>query len=160
MRMSRKRRKQGVLSEALLGESWVQDHIKPGLQGMAGYSTRVSEKEYHVTDSVDFDTASRPQAPQDKRWDYFIGAREQKQRASRECLIGVEVHSATDGEVREVIAKKAASKPLLAMELCAGKSVVRWVWVAHGSVKFSPNSKYRRQLAAARIEFVGRLLTL
>lgn len=158
--MSGKRKKQGVLRSSLLEESWVQDHVKLGLQGMKEHSARVIEKEYRVTDSVDFDTASRPQAPQENRWDYFIGAREQKQGASRECLVGIEVHSATDGNVRDVIAKKAASKPRLAEELCTGKSVQRWVWVASGSVKFSPNSKYRRQLAAARIEFVGHRLTL
>ena len=161
--MSRKRNKQGVLSEALLEKSWVRDHVRIGLQAMGEYSMRVGEKEYRVTDSLDFDEATRPQAPRENRWDYFIGAREQTQTwrgGQRECIVGVEVHSATDGNVKEVIAKKAASKPLLAVELHMGKSVQRWVWVASGSVKFSPNSKYRRQLASARIEFVGRRLTL
>lgn len=161
--MSRKRNKKGVLSEALLEASWVRDHVKLGLQAMAEYSMCVGEKEYRVTDSLDFDEATRPQAPQENRWDYFIGARTQGQvgrGGQRECIVGIEVHSATDGKVKEVIAKKVASKPLLTVELHAGKSVERWVWVASGSVKFSPNSKYRRQLAAARIEFVGRRLTL
>lgn len=149
----------GVLAASLLSSSSLQLHLTSGLRAMAGNSKRVQQKNGNTSDSLDFDAATRPQYPNSARWDYFLGVT-YGVRASDSKIIAIEVHSATDGKVSEVIAKKRHSKPLMLAELHSGKQVHRWVWIASGKVRFSPNSKYRRLLATERIEFMGRTLVL
>lgn len=150
----------GVLARALKERSSIHAHLRPGRQGMGTHSDRVTEATFVVIDSVDFDEATRPLAPTEARWDYFLGARPKAKSKSGDCIVGIEVHSATDREVAVVIAKKQASSPRLLAELRPDAPSRRWVWIASGKVRFSPNSKYRRRLAEARIEFPGRHFTL
>jgi hypothetical protein len=124
---------------------------------MGAHSARVQATTLQVADSLDFDAAALAAAPQANRWDYVLGM---KAARGSGTLVAVEVHSATDGEVSVVIAKKTHSKPHLEGQLKPGVVVERWIWLASGSVRFSPNSKYRRLLAQNRIEFEGRNLKL
>lgn len=125
---------------------------------MGSYSDRVEQKHCHATDGIDFDEATRPLAPQEHRWDYFIGVRASPK--DRGEIIGIEVHTAIDKNVKDVIAKKRASAPLLAAELLAGRSVGRWVWIASGKNGFASHDRVKRQLQEARIEFEPRRLIL
>ena len=148
-----------MLDGALVHTSPLRAAVKPGLQGLGKYSDRVHERQHSVIDSLDLDESTRLTDPQASRWDYVLGAKATL-GATTGMLVGVEVHSATDGEVRAIIAKKKSSKAVLQAHLKPGTTVSRWCWVASGKVKFTPNSKYRRLLAQEGIEFVGGSLAL
>ncbi len=161
-----------VLASALEPTSPFHVHVKPGLQALGNHSNCVRESERKVTDSIDFDGATRAAHGHAHRWDYFLGVSGSPARKggrkksgsaappSGDSIVAVEVHSASEGEVKVVIAKKEKSGPLLRAQLRAGRSVARWVWVASGKTAISPNSKYTRLLATARIELVGAVLHL
>lgn len=151
-----------VLQQALREGSQLVAGITPGLRAMGKYSDRVQVNTVSVTDSLELDEATRLVQPQAHRWDYLLGVTKPKKtgEGGGDVVIGVEVHSATDGEVSVVIKKKESARAVLAAELRPGATVSRWCWIASGNVRFSPNSKYRRQLAEKRIEFVGGRLVL
>lgn len=140
-----------TIERSLKPDSQLRDELQPGKRALGAYATRVHEAESQVTDSVDFDEATRRAGSSDSRWDYFLGL-------GSGSIIGVEVHPASDKEVKAIIAKKAASSPLIAQELAPGAKVSKWVWIATGRNSVSKNSRFARELAAKRIELVGRQL--
>lgn len=105
-----------------------------------------------VGDSIDLDSATRTAQPNAHRWDYILSI------PSRGKLIGLEPHSASDGEVKVVIKKKQNAQTYLRTQLHGNYSVAEWYWVTRGSVGFSRMSKSVRALSANGIGFSGRLL--
>lgn len=103
-------------------------------------------------DSLDLDEATRVGREGQHRWDYLLG------HTSSGSIIGVEPHSASNGEVSVVIAKKAESQRVLLDHLRAGSQVVSWNWVSSGPVSLLPIDKVRFRLAQHGISFVGRSL--
>jgi hypothetical protein len=77
--------------------------------------------------------------PDEKRWDYMLVAR----------AIGhghaVEIHTATPGDVKHMIAKKAWAERLLAKE-CPRHTVSKWHWVARTHVDFPRHRTREREL--------------
>lgn len=102
-------------------------------------------------DSIDLDEATRVGREGENRWDYLLGHSSSK-------IIGVEPHSASNGEVSVVIAKKAASQRVLSKHLRGGARVESWNWVSSGTVGLVPLDKVRLRLAQNGITFVGRCL--
>ncbi len=137
-----------TVSRALKPNSPLRPHVIPGKGAMGSYAERVIERSQRVTDSLDFDAATQPTHPNLPKWDYFLGL------ATR-GIIAIEVHTATDGKVKEVIKKKRHSMPLILAELIPGAAIGQWVWIGSGKTKFSPNSRYLRRLAEARIHYAG-----
>ena len=103
-------------------------------------------------DSLDLDEATRVGRESQNRWDYLLG------HSASKKIIGVEPHSATNGEVSTVIAKKKASQLVLQSHVNAGVNVVSWNWVSSGTVGLVPIDKMRLRLAQNGITFVGRCL--
>ncbi|MBI5511018.1 MAG: hypothetical protein HY903_19830 [Deltaproteobacteria bacterium] len=101
------------------------------------------------SDSVDIDEAFRPGHEQEHRWDYLLGHRTAK------VVIGLEPHSAKQGEVSTLIAKRTAAQDHLRSHLKSGAKITAWLWVASGAVHFADTEKTRRQLDQHGILFVG-----
>ena len=142
------------LTAALVDGSTLRAHVERGLgavnrQDLALIAERERRK---VGDSLDLDEATRAEFPQAYRWDYLLSIPAATQ------IIGLEPHTASDAEIRVVIAKKAHALAYLRGHLRARCSVSRWYWVTRGAVNFSRMEKARRLLDQSGIEFVGRRL--
>ena len=145
------RKKQGVRS-ALAPTSSLVDLVETGLQALsAGDRARITVKPPgYVIDSLALDQRRGSSG----EWDYLLGV-EQPQRP----VLGVEVHPATNGEVAAVIAKKQRSLAALQPHMAAA-DVRRWIWIASGKDTVARGSTEWRRLIQARIELVGRHLSL
>ena len=100
-------------------------------------------------DSLDLDAALRQDHPDENRWDYLLG-----HIASQE-VVGVEPHSARQGEVTTVINKQRAAKKQLAGHIETGARVSKWLWGASGKNHFADTEKARFRLDQNGIKFVG-----
>lgn len=106
-----------------------------------------------IGDGINLDEATRIAFPNQNRWDYVLSV------PNRKLLIGVEPHSANDGELSVVIKKRNNAVDFLADQLKPGERVARWYWVTRGKVNFSNTEKARRALDQNGIRFVGRMLS-
>jgi len=104
------------------------------------------------TDSIDLDKALEPGHEQENRWDYLLGW-------GAEDVIALEPHSATNHEVKTVIAKKRAAMEQLASHKSPKRSVKKWFWVASGKNDLTPLDKKRLILAQHGISFVAPMLS-
>lgn len=103
-------------------------------------------------DSLDLDGAFRVAYPQDNRWDYLLGLKQNP------FVVGLEPHSAKDDEVSNVVEKCRAARQQLRSHLRDGHEVQAWFWVASGSVKFAPTGKAVFRLSQGGVTFVGTRL--
>lgn len=143
--------KQGV--EAVLG---LRDAYRPGLGAIkAQYRDRIfCADTRRLKGSVDLDSALQESLPNDPRWDYGIGVAGTN---GKECIHWIEVHPATEGDVKEVLKKHCwlrewlhqHAPALLRMTACAKG----YAWVATKSVGFHQGSPRARQLAAQGVSF-------
>jgi hypothetical protein len=147
--------KKTVIQKAARDKSAILGQIKLGLGAMRKQDRALIDSEVATIfeDSVDIDEVARPGNEQENRWDYLLGVAEGGR------LVALEPHTASEGEVSVVIAKRAFSKEFLSMNLKDGKKVERWLWVASGKVGFLDTEKARRRLDQNGIEFVGRAVT-
>lgn len=78
------------IKEALLQESTLHAHVRPGTAAMKPRDIRLIavEERALVRDSVDLDGVTRISYPNDHRWDYILSVSRDGQ------LVGVEPHSA------------------------------------------------------------------
>lgn len=106
-----------------------------------------------IGDGINLDEATRVAFPNQHRWDYILSV------PHRKLLIGVEPHSANDGELSVVIKKRINAVGFLAGQLKPGERVARWYWVTNGKVDFSNTEKTRRALDQNGIRFVGKMLS-
>lgn len=146
-----KKRRRGVRA-ALFPASRLIELVENGLQAVAGVDRgRVTvDPPDHVPDSLALDGRDGSTG----EWDYLLGIDEQHRP-----VIGVEVHPATNGEVAAVIAKQRRSVLALRAHM-AVTDIRRWIWIASGKDTVSRGSTEWRKLIKARIELVGRHLSL
>ncbi len=101
--------------------------------------------------SVDLDTGLSHIFPQAPRWDYGIACDQPSL-----CVIWVEVHPATSGEVRKVARKLKWLRSLVQGHLSSLRSVPqRFYWVASGRVhipRHTPQYKHLRTLQAQGLQ--------
>ncbi len=136
-----------------LGASKLASAIKPGLQGMGQHSARVDGAiRATFADSIDLDEATRPEHPNDNRWDYLLG------HSTTSNIVAVEVHSAETSQVSVVIEKKERSRAHLRAHLASGAGVAAWFWVASNAVDLVPFDKVSIRLTQNGIKMVGRSL--
>ncbi len=145
---------QVLLSNALVPESRLKDHVRTGLSALKTRDVNlIAETERpKVGDSIDLDSATRDESPSDNRWDYLLSV------PTVSHIVGLEPHSARDSEVSVVIAKKKHAMTYLRDHLPPKHAVTRWIWVTHGKVRFTKMERARRQLDQNGIAFEGRLL--
>lgn len=146
-----KKGRRGVRA-ALYPASRLMDLVENGLQAMSGIDRgRISvNSPGHVHDSLALDNRSGSTG----EWDYLLGVDEQHRP-----VIGVEVHPATNGEVASVVAKQQRSLAALRTHM-AVTNIRRWIWISSGKDTVSRGSTEWRRLIQARIELVGRHLSL
>ncbi|HEX4124538.1 MAG TPA: hypothetical protein VHY37_07405 [Tepidisphaeraceae bacterium] len=107
--------------------------------------------------SVNIDVALIAALPNEARWDYAIGYG----AGRNEVVHWVEIHSATDGNVKVVLAKLAWLRAWLPTNAPAlGAMRARYVWVSSGKIAISPNAPSRRILAQKGLLLSGRRYTI
>ena len=129
----------------------VQDGLGAVISAHHGYFDDAVRSSF--ADSLDLDNALKKGREQENRWDYLLGYQPTGQ------VVGVEPHSAENGEVTTVIKKLEAARRQLQEHLCDGRGVSKWLWVASGRVRFVPIEKATLRLAQNGIEFIGRRIT-
>ena len=142
--------------KAVAGTSALEDAYRDGLHGLekTHRAKIVCVQSRNLTGSVNLDEALARSHPNDPRWDYGIGVRKPK---GPECVVWVEVHSATTHGVNEVLKKHLWLKKWLASAApLLSKMTGQYVWIASGEVAIPSHSPYRRRLAAQGILFAGR----
>jgi hypothetical protein len=144
-------RKKG-LRAALFPTSSFSDLVENGLQAVSGVDRAriTADPASYVRDSLALDERSGSTG----EWDYLLGIDEHHRP-----VVGVEIHPATNGEVAAVIAKKQRSITVLQAHMTVA-DIRRWIWISSGRDTVSRSSTEWRRLIQARIELVGRHLTL
>jgi hypothetical protein len=143
-----------TLSEALISGSSLHDQIVTGIGSVKKSDRKLIDPSVRPLfgDGVDLDAATAAEFPQAHRWDYVLSI------PSKDKLIGIEPHSASDGEVRVVIKKKQNAQGFLRSHLKPKHSVAEWHWVTRGKVGFSRMDPVVRALNQNGIRFAGRSL--
>lgn len=140
------------LSSVLLPASTLRPHVKAGVSAVIPKDRVLLSPSVKslIGDGLNLDAATAAASPNDNRWDYILSV------PSKKLLVGVEPHSAGDGEVKVLIKKKANAIDVLRSHLTPGRSVAAWYWVTHGRVAFSQMDKIVRVLNQNGIAFRGR----
>ncbi len=142
-----------TLAVALVDQSTLASFVRPGCEAIESRHRGMiedSERE-RIADSLDLDSATRAEFPNENRWDYLVSV------ADAKVLVAVEPHTARDSEIEVVIRKKSHAVRYLSRHIRQGHRVGRWIWVSSRS-RFSRMEKARRRLDQAGIKFAGRLI--
>lgn len=119
-----------------------------------------------ITGSIDLDSTLTkvPEYASKPRWDYGLGY---KSTTGLEQAIWIEVHSATTREVSAVLRKLRWLRDWLEENADRlnrltrlANSDIRFVWIASGSVKITPNSRQSKLLSKSGISPIRRHLNL
>lgn len=156
--MSQSRHKRRVktpktpIRDSIKQDSKLQQQITDGLGAVAkAHHCYFIEKIRPLfSDSLNIDEAFRQGREQENRWDYLLGNKNNNK------IIGVEPHSATNGEITTVINKRKYALRQLKDHIKDGRNVSKWLWVASGTVKFMPLEKNILRLDQNGIKFVGK----
>lgn len=103
-----------------------------------------------LLDSLDLDAGLLASHPQENRWDYLLG------HGPSAEVVAIESHTASDGEVAVLIAKRDAARRQLRSHLREGAGPTAWIWVTEGRVGFAQTEKAILRLDQAGITFAGR----
>lgn len=112
-----------------------------------------------LTGSVDIDKANLKADPCGNRWDFAIAY--QHVNRNTEVIYWVELHSASDSQVKVVIKK---ARWLLNWFKKKGKCLAEFekdiVWVSSGTTTFTLSSPQKKQMAQVGLQHVGSKLSL
>ncbi len=130
--------------------------FQPGLRALkASDAARIAcENPRLLAGSVDVDAALSRALPNEPRWDYAVGV---KQDHDADFVIWIELHPASStGEVNVVLTrlswlKRWTNDAAPSLWHLPGK----YVWIATSKVAFSHYSPQRKRLAMAGLEFSG-----
>jgi hypothetical protein len=118
-----------------------------------------AEDTHSLRGSVDVDSTLRDKYPDANRWDYAIGHR--PSNLAKDVAYWVEVHPASDGEVKVVLAKLKWLKDWL--RTCAqnlNSMHKEFIWVSSGKTSFTLNSPQQKQFALLGLQHKGRVFTI
>lgn len=157
--MSRKKRDWGskkishspntnVFEQSVKATPDIENHFKPGLQALGQYASCISASANRsLGGSVDIDSATTDIYPEDARWDYAIGYKNQ--------AYFIEIHPMYTSEVRRVLKKKEWLENWLvnkAPELLKIKTKEPLIWIASKRFAILKNSREYRLLAKNNIQ--------
>lgn len=112
-----------------------------------------------VTGSLDLDTWLRSTLPNDPRWDYAIG--HQPMNLKHEIVYWVEVHPASDREIKVVLAKLEWLKNWLRNAAPLLNAMRReFVWISSGKTSFTLTSTQQKRFALLGLQHKGRVLRI
>jgi len=111
-----------------------------------------------LSGSINVEAALTKKCP-DPRWDYAIGYR--PGNVSGEVVYWVEIHPATSGEVKVVLAKLAWLQRWL-RELAPRLHAMRkeFIWVSSGKTSFTLSSPQQKRFAQAGLQHKGRVFRI
>lgn len=133
----------------------------PGLQALRPEDKPHIEPEdpRKLTGSVDIDAAYRKLMPQSNRWDFGIAFQHTNRKG--EMIYWVELHTASDSQVKVVIKKV---EWLLEWLKNDGKALASFereiIWVSSGVTAFTRSSPQRKLMAQAGLQHVGAKLRI
>ena len=137
---NRGQREEGALAAALVGNSFLHAHVKPGKQALAEPEKVVCNPPHLVTDSIALDDdayARHADEQSEPRWDYWLGTAD-----AAMPMVGIEVHPVTPHEVALLVRKKSWAETKADSELKRGRKSIRaWFWVASGKTALSVNTR-------------------
>jgi len=142
------------IRDKLTAQSALHPLVKDGIQAVERAHRPLIDAALRslFADSLDLDKALEQGNEQDHRWDYLLG------HSPTHNVVGLEPHSASNGEISRVIKKRRAALDQLRTELKTGAAVAEWFWVASGTVDFTPIDKAHLRLSENGITFVGKAL--
>lgn len=124
-------------SAALRSSASLSGIVRPGKKALRGADS--AKVTVSATCSLALDDEGPPSRKGEHRWDYLIVTQE------GERAHAVEIHTATPGDVKEMIAKKQWAERLLTEE-CPEHAVTKWHWVARSKVDFPRHRIREREL--------------
>ena len=135
----------------------VADAFRSGLQALKPVDCRhiTVQSTSRLRGSIDMDAALRPSHPHDPVWDYAIG--HSPTNLQEEVVYWLEVHPATDGEIKAVLAKLQWLKRWLTNAAPKLKALRKqFVWVSSGKTSLTLSSPQQKQFALAGLQHKGR----
>lgn len=112
-----------------------------------------------LTGSINVDKALQAHEPNEHRWDYAIGYHHTNQQ--KEWIYWVEIHPASDKEVKVVLQKLHWLKAWLASSGRLLNQFDRdYVWVSSGATSFTPGAPQRKVFAQLGLQHKGRVLRI
>ena len=105
--------------------------------------------------SVDVESCLKRKYPKDRQWDYAVGFRPVD--FNGEVIYRIEVHPATDGEIKVVLAKPEFLQSWLRSNGSKLDGMRRaFVWVSSGKTSFALTSPQQKRFALRGLQHTGR----
>jgi hypothetical protein len=145
-----------VRSTPGLAEAW-----KAGLGALRAQDKPHVEPEdaRKLTGSADVDQALQRDQPNAHRWDFAIGYRHTNR--AKDCIYWVEIHTASDKEVKVVLEKLRWLRNWLANEGVLLNDFERdFCWISSGPTSFTLNSPQLKQFAQRGLQHKGKILRI
>ena len=148
--------KDAVASTPDLDGAW-----RAGLQALKAVDRqRIKVEDTHrLAGSVDVEAALTPKYPDKRQWDYAIG--HQPGNVKGETIHWVEVHPATEGEIKVVLAKLDQLQRWLHNDAPLLRPMPQqFVWISSGETSFTALSRQGKRLADRGLLLTGRAYTI
>ena len=139
-----------------LGQAW-----QTGLSALRSVDReRIrAEDTRRLKGSVDLDSTLQSTLPNDPRWDYAIGYQHTNLRA--EAVYWVEVHPASDGEIKVVLKKLEWLKQWLRETAPRLNSMRReFIWISSGKTSLTLTAPQQKQFALQGLQHKGRIFQI
>lgn len=136
----------------------LRSHFRSGLQALEETDRKRlrARDTRRLTGSVNVESALADGLPNARRWDYGIGY--QPSSAADDVVHWVEVHPATEGEVKAIEGKLEWLKEWIGANARALAAMDRrFVWVSSGKTRLAPTSPGLKRLAQKGCQHVGRV---
>ena len=135
----------------------LEQAFRPGLQALQNSDrnriTAIDARK--LAGSANIDEALRAACPNEPRWDYSIGLKRAGNQPEK--VFWLEVHPATEGQIKTVLTKLSWLKSWLAAVNSPLVQLDReYIWIASGKTSFTAQSAQAKQLAIHGIQCVGR----
>ena len=150
-----------TFEEAIEGTPHLKKAYRTGLQALRAEDKPHVEAENtrKLTGSVDIDKANLKSDPNGNRWDFAIAYQHTNRDA--EVIYWVELHSASDSQVKVVIKK---AQWLLNWFKTKGLALANFekdiVWVSSGTTTFTRSSPQQKQMAQVGLQHVRSKLSI
>lgn len=136
--------------------STLQGAWRAGLQALTTADRgRISAQDPRRIDgSVDLDSHLKELYPNASRWDYAIGHKDN-------VVYWIEVHPASSGEIRVVLAKLRWLLDWLEQDApTLDKFRKEIIWVSSGATSFTPSAPQRKEMAQQGLQQKGRFYSI
>jgi hypothetical protein len=109
--------------------------------------------------SIDIESRLQPIYPEERQWDYAVGF--SPAGFQEEVIYWIEVHPATDGEIKVVLAKLEFLQSWLRSNGRKLDGMHRvFIWVSSGKTSFTPTSPQQKRFALLGLHHTGRFFKI